>query len=165
MKNISEELRESLNDDGYHLLLVANDTPPLFKKSATQGTVELDFSHRHLLKVVTRENNTEKRKYLPYGSKAARCIVSSLLAAGQYQLWKEPVKTEDFKTYTSKAFEEYASKKGVDEETARKLKKLSISGREVGNSIRRGWFRSLYDVSDDKIKLKCSLKSVVLPKV
>jgi hypothetical protein len=160
-----EELRESLNDDGYHLLLVANDTPPFFKKSETEGTVELDFSHRHLLKVVTREYDTEKRKYLPYGSKAARCVVSSLLASGQHQLWKEPVKTEDFKTYTSKAFEEYASKKGFDEETVRKLKRLSLRESQVGHMIGRGWFRSLYDVYDDRIRLKCSLRSVVSPKI
>jgi hypothetical protein len=166
MVDFKEELiRYSLNEDGYFLHIVAKNLPQLFEKSKAKGIVDLDFSHRHLLKVVTREYNTEKRKYLPYGSKAARCIVSSLLASGQHQLWKEPVKTEDFKTYTSKAFEEYASKKGVDEETVRKLRRLSLRESQVGHMIGRGWFKSLYDVYDDKIRPKCVLRNVISPNV
>lgn len=166
MVDFKEELiRYSLNEDGYFLHIVAKDLPQLFEKSKAEGIVDLDFSHRNLLKIIVKQNDTEKRKNLPYGSKAARCIISSLLATGYHKLLEKPVKLEDFKAYTSEAFKEYCSTRNLDEEIARKLKNLSVSGREVGNSIRKGWFKMLYDVENDKIKLKCGLRNVTPPNV
>ena len=165
MEDFEEDLiRGSLNEYGYFLHIAAKGAQSVFEKSQVRGNIVLDFSHKQLLKVVVKDGD-EKRKQLPYGSKAARCIVSSLLAAGYHKMWEKPVSLEEFKTYTSEAFKEYCSANNVDEETARKLKKLSISGREVGNSIRRGWFRSLYGVYDNKVRLKSSIGSVVSPKI
>nr|MBA4404837.1 hypothetical protein [Nanoarchaeum sp.] len=139
-------------------------TTDFFKDFEAERVAELDYNHRHQLKLNIKDNNLEKRIYHHYGSKAARTIVASLFAYGYHELWKKPVKIDKFKEYTSKAFEDYCSMKGIEEGLARKIKRLSLNETEVGHLIDRKWFKNLYEIKDKKIKLKCNLK-VISPKI
>ena len=161
---MEELIRGKLIEDGYLLYLVGKDTADFFKDIETERTIELDYNHRHLLRIVVKDSDFEKRMHYYYGSKAARLVLASLFASAYHELWKNSVKIDKFKEYTSKAFEDYCSMKGIEEGLARKIKRLSLNETEVGHLIDRRWFKNLYEVKDKKIKLKCNLK-VISPKI
>jgi len=164
---MEELIRGSLIEDGYYESVISRDALELLKDVNIEGSTKLDFTRRHLLKSVTRFDDQENISYLQYSSPAARFLVSTLLAFGQHKLWRKPVKVEDFKKYTSRALEEYCSTKEFDEYSARKIKRLSLSETQIQHLINRSgrYFRDMCEMQDNKIKLRCSLRDVILPKV
>jgi hypothetical protein len=164
MESVTEELiRGKLTDEGYSLLLVSRDAAKLFENAKIEGSANLDYTQKYNLKIIAEENTA----CLHYNSRPARCVVASFIAFGQNKLWKKPVRADDFKTYVSNAFDEYCSNKGMKGESAREIKRLSLSESQIGHLLNRDgkWFRMLYDKTDDKVRLKCGLRNVILPEI
>jgi hypothetical protein len=167
MESVTEELiRGKLIKEGYSLLVVSRDAAKPFENAKIEGSATLDYTGKYNLKIIAR-NGDENTACLHYNSTPARCVVASFIAFGQNKLWKKPVRADDFKTYVSNAFDEYCSNKGMEGESAREIKKLSLSESQIGHLLNRDgkWFRMLYDKTDDRIRLKCGLRNVILPKI
>jgi len=162
---MDELIRGRLTEDGYILFIVSRDMLDLFKDAETEKSVELDYNNRTTLRIFFRGNDIEDKSSLYYGSSAARCVISSLFASGCCELWKEPIGVDNFKLYASNAFENYCSKKSVEEGLATKIKNLSVSESDVGRAMDDKWFKNMYETVDDKIRLRCGLRNVVAPKV
>jgi len=161
MNSNEELLRHSMNENGYYLLLVSRDAVDFFKTHKAEKDAELDFKDRHHLRLIIRGNYQSASSHY-YGSKESRVIVGSLFACS-FHNFLESVKIDDFKTYTTKAFQDYCSLKKLKEDEIEKLQSLSVSGSEIGRTMNRGWFNELYEVKGDKIRLRCCLRDVVIP--